>query len=913
MATLWRHARPYIKRCDLPLLLLALIGLIVYAAVLPGQHPYGAADFSKGDVEVASEARGLLSDHGFTLQDVRVEPREHSTLLDSLQLRLGRTEATRYLRSDTGQHVPAFYWRVRGGVDADDIEQVRAHFTTGGDLWYLSYEPVEEGREPRVRRDALANLLEADEEALQQLPDSLLVERLRFIDDEAVTTPALTKLTIDDLREGPVEISPDGVEALVRYHLEATALRHFEWEVESVAVQPNSLYPSANVQMRAVTGPAGTALQLEASVTPTGELADLRPQFAYGVSGSGLGGQAEAADDPSWSPVLTIRGFASALTVLGYLLLAIVLLAIFVGRLGARMIDTKSAFRDAVLGGGLAAGMMASVATTQIMADIGDPVVGILLASMTVALVGALGAIVIFVVSSAVDSYTREVWPVKLETITVARQGGLLNVPVGLALLRGVAVGATLLGSITLVLALAPGAGLLMEANELTAVSTEVLSFSLLWVSLYGWLSLFFGLLVVLGMGAALYRRVGTWYGVVGGLTIVFAVLQISPLNMATPGFDWLVAGIVGVIVALAFWHYNVFTCIIGLFILYVGWSAAPQWIMSGAPFLFDAALVGLLTIGLVVFGLVGVGSGRSGEEIAPYVPEYVREITQQQRLQQELDIAREVQSSLLPRSVPEVEGIDLAAVCLAANEVGGDYYDFIPLENHRLGIAIGDVSGKGIQAAFFMTLAKGFLQTLSREYEHPKDVLYRLNELFYENVPRGTFVSMVYGVLDLKQRTFTFARAGHNPIILHRLGEATGQTLRPTGIAIGLTRGHEFVEQMESNTISLDPSDVLVFYTDGLSEATNQEKEQYGEERMLHRIAELKEPDAQAVLQYLTDDIARFTKGTPRHDDMTAVVLRLTDRVSGDNPSVRLEDTQGHVTDHAGPISAGSAHGGRG
>src|SRR5690606_4425591 len=144
--------------------------------------------------------------------------------------------------------------------------------------------------------------------------------------------------------------------------------------------------------------------------------------------------------------------------------------------------------------------------------------------------------------------------------------------------------------------------------------------------------------------------------------------------------------------------------------------------------------------------------------------PAFAKNITERQRLQRELEIARDVQMSFLPKSTPDFSGLDIASQCIPAHEVGGDYYDFVKLDKNRLGIIIGDVSGKGTEAAFYMTLTKGFLKALSRSSDSPAAVLSNMNELFYENVERGTFISMIYGIFDIEKNALKLARAGHNP-----------------------------------------------------------------------------------------------------------------------------------------------------
>ena len=286
-----------------------------------------------------------------------------------------------------------------------------------------------------------------------------------------------------------------------------------------------------------------------------------------------------------------------------------------------------------------------------------------------------------------------------------------------------------------------------------------------------------------------------------------------------------------------------------------------------------------VLVAGIAVLGFVGVASGRSGREVKEYVPAYIEELAQQERMEHELKLAQQVQTSFLPRKMPDVHGLDIAAMCLPALEVGGDYYDFVEVGPGKLAVAVGDVSGKGIQAAFYMTLAKGFVQTLSRDGRSPADVLRRLNALFCENAPRGTFISMIYGVVDVEARTFSFARAGHNPVILKRSPSQRPELFQPAGMAIGLAAGRRFDEAIEEATLELRPGDALVFYTDGFSEAMNRMKEQYGDDRLARKVGDVGQRPASGILQLVSEDVHHFVQEAGRHDDMTMVVVKLDGR----------------------------------
>lgn len=886
------HIRPFTERGDVWLTLLAVAGCIAYFTLLPAAHPYAAADFSLGPAGAAEEARAVASAQGLSLEDVTVDRRQEAVLMDSLQGRLGRRAAIQLIKDDGGTAVPAYYWRVTGSAEGAGLSEVRMRLTPRGELWALRYDVDEAPPRPRVHREALQSLPSAPRQVWGAASDSLLQHRLQFVPEnlaEGDATGAVTGANqTPDANEAQWHLGAAQAEALARYHLQQTALRTYAWDLDSLQYRPPSFDATGPGQQEvrahfiAARGPAGVPLRTVADVTPTGQLAGLSTDIAAREEGqeptpAAAPDGAPATASEAGADLFSIQALADVLTGVSYFLLAIGFLVVFLRRLGARMIDTRAALRDAALGGLLAAGVVASIALPEIIEDLGDIGIGLLIATLVLSVTSVLGGLVIFTVSSAVDSYTREVWPVKLETLTLARQGGLWSIPAGLALLRGVALGLLLLGAVTALLWAWPGMPLMQEGTDLGPLSTIPLSHALLWIASAGWFALLIGQLVVLGCGAALFRWTKHRASVIGGLTCAFMLLQITPVEVGLPPYDWLMAGVIGLVIGWAFWYYNVLTCIIGFFVLHAGWNAAPQWLMTAPPFAFDALLVALVVVGLFGVGVVGLVSGRTGRDLAPYVPEYVREITEQQRLEQELEIARGVQRSFLPRTVPRLAGIDVAAMCLAAEEVGGDYYDFILLDDHRLAIAIGDVSGKGIQAAFYMTLVKGAVQALAREYAGPVEVLQRLNDQFYENAPAGTFITMIYGVLDLNERSFTFARAGHNPLLVHRNGGGRPAALRPTGLAIGLTRTAEFTEQLRAVTLDLGPEDLLVFFTDGMTEATGRSREQYGEDRLAASLARAAAAHSAAeVLEGLKADIRTFTEGAARADDMTAVVLRL-------------------------------------
>ncbi len=246
----------------------------------------------------------------------------------------------------------------------------------------------------------------------------------------------------------------------------------------------------------------------------------------------------------------------------------------------------------------------------------------------------------------------------------------------------------------------------------------------------------------------------------------------------------------------------------------------------------------------------------------------------EKERLTRELDIAREVQLKLLPQHVPTLDGLTIAASNVSAERVGGDYYDFLLLDDNRLCLVIGDVSGKGVSAAFYMAEMQGIFQSVSRLAPKPAEFLTHANAALAHSLDKNVFISLIYGVLDLNKEEFTMARAGHCPVAKINLnGDA--EYLRPSGLGLGLDRGVLFEKNLEEERISLQPGDVFVLYTDGVVESRNNEGEEYGYDRLLEALKEYRHEDAQEIHAALIKDLDTFLGLETYDDDMTMVVLK--------------------------------------
>jgi sigma-B regulation protein RsbU (phosphoserine phosphatase) len=266
-------------------------------------------------------------------------------------------------------------------------------------------------------------------------------------------------------------------------------------------------------------------------------------------------------------------------------------------------------------------------------------------------------------------------------------------------------------------------------------------------------------------------------------------------------------------------------------------------------------------------------------------IEDLLREAAEKKRLEEELRIAREIQMSLLPQGPLSMPGLSVSALCVPAREVGGDYYDFLPLDDNRLGVLIADVSGKGTSAALYMAELKGLMLSLSRIYTSPRELMMILNKIIANNLDARSFITMTYAVLDLSAKTMTYARAGHTPLmcVAGRNGSVPlsarhTQILAPDGLVLGLKLddGAMFDRLLIEQTIPLHPGDLYVLFTDGISEAMNADDDCFGEGRLATLLEEHADLPAEELRERILRDVEAFAAGTPQHDDMTMILLKV-------------------------------------
>ena len=297
---------------------------------------------------------------------------------------------------------------------------------------------------------------------------------------------------------------------------------------------------------------------------------------------------------------------------------------------------------------------------------------------------------------------------------------------------------------------------------------------------------------------------------------------------------------------------------------------------------------------GAQLLGLLALGPKRSEE---PYTPTDLRtlqavaaqtglsleitdlmrtlavEVAQRERINREVEIAREVQQRLFPQNIPEIPGLSLAGMCRPASEVGGDYFDLIALDDGHLGFAIGDVSGKGISAALIMASLRASLRGLI--LDDPGDLakmMEKVNRLVYEASSSSRYATFFFATYNPASRELRYVNAGHNPPLIARVSRGDVLRLEAGGPVVGLLPSVSY----ETRSLTLEPGDLLLAYTDGISEAMTGDDEEWGEHRMLAAALPISGVSAAELIETIFHAADAFTAGAEQHDDMTLLAMQL-------------------------------------
>ncbi len=496
------------------------------------------------------------------------------------------------------------------------------------------------------------------------------------------------------------------------------------------------------------------------------------------------------------------------------------------------------------------------------------------IATVFLTLLYAGGILLLYAVG---DAAARQEWDDKLVVADQFRQGVFFSALTGRTILRGFSLGIFALStySILLFIYMKYMNGVMASDTALkysSYVIFPVLVFAMGSLNTAIFSELFFRL-----SGITFLKR---WLKTTPGILIagsLFAFLftypELKPGNGVAKFLLYLIPTLLFI---FYFIRFEVITTLTGIFV-FLMLERALVFVNTGEPYFREMGVsLFFVLILILMYGLVALLVKSRGEKEVPrFIPDYIRKQEERERLMRELEIARTVQLQFLPAETPQIENFQIAAFCRPAWEVGGDYFDFFRIASDKLGVAIGDVSNKGVSAAFYMTMVKGFLKALASNLTRPAEILSEANSLFYENVERGHFISMVFGILDTGTGDFTFARAGHNPVLLLFGSSAQGQWLIPGGIGIGLVPDEKFRSAIREETIKLQSGDILILYTDGYPEAMNEENEEFGEENLQNFLEEQISRPPEEIISLLEKRISSWEKKQTAMDDRTIIIIK--------------------------------------
>ena len=317
-------------------------------------------------------------------------------------------------------------------------------------------------------------------------------------------------------------------------------------------------------------------------------------------------------------------------------------------------------------------------------------------------------------------------------------------------------------------------------------------------------------------------------------------------------------------IAAALFFFYKPWLASLGVVALTVGQGFFCSWLNNHYGLLVEyipLTITGISTIIVFVFVRVNHERGQLLE-------------AEKQRALEELQTARDMQMGLMPKADPEVKGFEIAGICLPAREVGGDFYDYVWLDSKKskLGIAIADVSGKSMKAAMTAVMTSGMLYSEVAKSQSPRDILARINRPLYLRTDKRVFTTMALAVIDVKKRALVYSSAGHLPPLIVQKNAVQYLKAETTGLPLGIQEELVYKEAR----VKLQRGDRAIFYTDGISEAMNEQKEQYGNERLEALVKNNALVSAKDIRDKILADVSAFTGSAEQHDDMTVVVVKV-------------------------------------
>ncbi|MCA1801171.1 MAG: SpoIIE family protein phosphatase [Rhodothermaceae bacterium] len=848
------------------MLIIGSAGFLFFLYAYPSENPDSAASNRVSSKEAAEIANTYLNEIGYTSlgDEASIRFYRDNSISTQLQHQMGRRSFNRHYESDIMNALPVMYWTVQ----QDNIRNLIIRGSASEVNWDVNLG-VRVGAGGRVVRfstdkpDSLAHIFNPgifdelplgsvyNDAGLQGLTPDQITSRLRFdlsMHGELPDSGINSLHANDTLASGGI-LNRDHLLKLADFHLGKTGWDPDLFRTDTMQVISGRSNTQARVRYVSVEPVHDHTIRLTLDLSVTGQLLNLN----YAVNP--LNPREKFGGEELWA----------GLSGIGFVITGIIAIIVFFRRFTLRLIDSKSALPDTLLGAFvLSCVVMVSAFNDVTSFGVADfkVIIGMLIGTFFMA---ALGGVLFFILASTSVSISYGVMPEKIRSLNLARSGYLFNTPVGIAIMQGLFASGIILGLYALYLSAFPHDVYYYEDNnpfETYFLFGQTIS------------NLVAAILIAIYTAYSLYLILGAMvYGekqrlVLFLITTIVVWTLAFPLNpgLANPWLSIISAAVTGAVVAMIYLRYDALTVVASLFFASLIIPTYTIFLTHPPHWITEFSLSTLIIAGWVAIGIVGIHSLKSGDELPGFVPAYIYEHANRQRIERELEIARQVQLSFLPERTPYFPSLDMAANCRAASEVGGDYYDFIHLDDHRMAVVIGDVSGKGIQAAFFMTLVKGFIQSLSRVTHEPALFLSKLNFLFCKNVNKGTFVSLIFGVIDTQNHTFTFARAGHNPIIYSTASNGKPVLLNTSGLAIGMVADSRFEDNIEVHTINLKAQDTLVLYTDGYSEAMDPSKNLYGEDKLMAVIHKHNTVHAADLLDAINRDVNKYQRSDTAH-----------------------------------------------
>ncbi len=290
--------------------------------------------------------------------------------------------------------------------------------------------------------------------------------------------------------------------------------------------------------------------------------------------------------------------------------------------------------------------------------------------------------------------------------------------------------------------------------------------------------------------------------------------------------------------------------------------------------------------IGLLFFGLKPSGSQFSGKDIELLSASATQSAiaienarlyeseAEKDKIERDLDLARRIQEGLLPKNIPQMNGLDVCGRMIPAQQVGGDYFDLIPINDKKLYVIVGDVSGKGLSASLYMTKLQTMMRLACKTERSPKDILVEINKNFYESIERNWFVTLTLALFDTEKNTVRFCRAGHMPIMAANNG--TVSLYKTQGIGLGLEPGLIFERTLIEEEKLLRVGEIYAFFSDGITEAMNEKMDLFGEDKLTELLKNKTSQNSSEIMDLVWNEIKSFRGKAPASDDMTMVLVKI-------------------------------------